>query len=243
MSLLAQVTLPHKSGLARDQIVNTFTLFGETAASSLTALADDIISFYTATNDASGDATHSLCNWLSPIISRVASQASVRLYDIGGHLDGSPHGSPIFSKLWTVSGASYTTVLPTEVCVAVTMEAVGRAAAPVETPDSADAGTARDRPKERLTGRIYFGPLPVESQSYEGVTGVAKVNPTLAGNLRKSVNAVHDKLKARNPDGGLGVWSRKNAQVVPLANVSTDDAFDIQRRRGERALVRTREAV
>jgi hypothetical protein len=39
------------------------------------------------------------------------------------------------------------------------------------------------------------------------------------------------------------VWSRKDAQVRPVAAVSIDNAFDIQRRRGEEPTLRTRTAL
>lgn len=244
MSFLAVVTFQSDTGEDRDAVQNTFTIATNVAGEDLSVADEaDINQAFSDLYNATGvDQTGPINLWLSPVLSNIALDARLDLYDIEGNLDGSPHGSPFSSTLFTLDAAAGGTPFPSEVAICVTLEAIGRAAAPVEAPDGADPGVQIDRPQQRRTGRWFYGPM--RSTGAAVVAGVARPLTELTDNLREATRNLHDNLDAISPEIlGLGVWSRSDEVVRVLEAVSTDNAFDIQRRRGEAPVARTRLAV
>jgi hypothetical protein len=93
------------------------------------------------------------------------------------------------------------------------------------------------RPRARDRGRVYIGPLSASGCiSQEATT----LRPFVSDNLR---NTLIDAGRRLANFAGLPatwvVWSRKAAAVHNVVALSVDDAFDTQRRRGERPNVRT----
>lgn len=237
MPTLAVVTLEHTSLLPKDRYVNNWVIDADRPAigTDESLYADAIADFYTT---AVGSNAVPLSNYIGNQVSRVASAHRVKLYDIAGFLDGSPHGSPYYEYAFTMPSAS-STDLPAQLAVKVTFEAEGRAVAAVETPDDADADSLVNRPKARRTGGIYFGPLNGGTQGAAG----ASVRPasTFVTQILEAVRGTHDRIDALNVDSnGLGVWSRVDEAVRPLEAVSCDNSYDVIRRRKLAASSRTR---
>lgn len=246
MTLKAVVTLESNTINERDNVTNTFTIGGTVSEEDVdiameVALNAAFASFY---NDVptGGSAGATIADVLSPVISRAALAHRLDLYDTTGHLDGSPHGSPFSSTLWTLDAGGAATALPSEVAVVVTMESITRADEPVEAPDAGDPGLQLDRPQQRHTGRIYLGPFTSTAGAVVG--GVHRPSLGLLENFRLAVVDLDADIRAATADTGhLGIWSRKDAMIRPVAFVSTDDAWDTQRRRGESPTGRIRTAV
>jgi len=230
-NLLVQVTLPASSGMAEDNAVNTFAINQGGDGLNDLAFADAIIDFYNAAHATFGV---SVAGFLSSHVARTPLAATVKLFTINGAL---PMGSPRFLKPWTVGGLNNTnaTPLPAEVAFAITLEAAGRADAPVET------GGGLQRPKQRHTGRIFLGPLV--NQTVELVGGIARPSEQLQLVCRDHIVRLDNALKVASTVADLAVWSRKDGVVRSLEAVSTDNAFDTQRRRGHAPSLRTRKPM
>lgn len=88
-------------------------------------------------------------------------------------------------------------------------------------------------PQSRRRGRVYFGPI---SATYSDAQG----RPS--SGLRTGINNFGKNLLAGGTGAGTTylweVWSTVNEAPVAVANGWTDDAFDIQRRRGVKPLGR-----
>lgn len=231
MGILAVVELPLRSGLPKDKIVNTYAI-GESAPGSHTgvaALKTALGRVYTASVTSMGG---SLGMFLSPAISRVANACAIKLYDVTGHLDGSPHGSPFDVSSFTMPAALGSTPLPEEVAFAVTLEAHNRGDQRVEVPDGADPDAKPDRPRQRFTGRVYLGPW-AEGVEQADSNGMCRPNATTRDGCRDALKRFADELDTNTADAlWLGVWSRKDQTIREVEFLRTDDAWDTQRRRG-----------
>ena len=179
--------------------------------------------------------------YLSNQLDRGALASRMQVYDITGFLDGSPHGSPMLDVNWTLSpAASAGSDLPEEVALRITIEATGRSAALVETADGIDPGTEVDRPRARRTGGIYFGPLNHAASNLSGGVNGHRPLALFLTDLRLAVQDLHDDTALNAAGLSVAVWSRQDAAVRSLEAVSTDNAFDSQRRRGPDATSRVR---
>lgn len=242
MGVHAQVVLPLRSGLPRDVIVNTFT-FGGIDASMSTADRNDLgAAIMGVYNIVAFSQPHPMAYYLSNALSRAANACQVKLYDITGHLDGSPHGSPFDVQPFQLGGAAGSDEgLPEQVALVATLEASGRAGQRVEVPDGADADAHPDRPRQRFTGRTYFGPwsqqgdviIPDSNGLARSGLGllVAQAVATLASNV------------STNTPGYLGVWSRKDSKIREVDSVAYDDRWDTVRSRLPGPTSRARQAV
>lgn len=241
MDLLCRIELPRTSGLVEDQVVNTFTI-GQ-ASSLLQSEADAVATaFATFFNNVPTGGLAALRDLLSPEIVRNVN-VPVKFYDITGKLNGVANvGSPIRTAGFGIgpqAGAS--AGLPGEVACVLTLNGQGRADAPVEAPDGADADDLPDRPKQRRTGRIYFGPLAVNTLSV--VDGLVRPGSNIRDTLRLAAADLETNIEAALPGSQWSVWSRKDAALYPIESVSTDNAFDTMRSRGPAATARGVTAV
>lgn len=235
MGCLIVVELQGKSGLPKDKYVNTFAIAesipGNDARANSSELLAAAIDFYNGTNAA---LTGSLGDQMSGCISRVAGSSAVKLYDITGHLDGSPHGSPFDSTTFQLDGSSSTLGHPEEVALCCTLEAANRADQMVERADGSDPGTAVDRPRQRYTGRVYLGPWAAAHNVQEGTTNFSRPPAILTTGIREAMVRFATAIDAAGGGDvlGLGVWSRADQAIRGIDTVRTDDAWDTQRRRG-----------
>lgn len=233
MARLVTVTLEPENGLSEDRYVNTFAFTGGVNATDaeLDAMMDGVLDLYNTTAPGNGSA---LGANLSSDVSRAASH-SIKVYDIDGALGGGPHGSPIRERLWTLTPpAAGTLDLPHEVAIAVRLEAIGRADAPVETVDGPDPDVLVDRPKQRHTGRVYFGPLNTNVLPARDSQQMGRLTTNFTELFARAFKHLADQTfpATLGVNMRLGVWSRKDARVTALESVQVDNAFDTQRRRG-----------
>lgn len=243
MGILAVVEMPMRSGLPKDKVVNTFAI-GEQASvrgTDVPALKTALKRVYTTATAGSGG--QPLGGWLGPQLSRVANACQIKLYDLNGHLDGSPHGSPFDIDSFTLAASLGNDPMPEEVALCCTLEAWQRGQQRVEVPDGSDPDAKPDRPRQRFTGRVYFGPWQA-SESVVDANLMARPNATIQVTLRQVMQRLADELDTNTTDRlFLGVWSRKDERIREVEFLRTDDAWDTQRRRGNSPTAITRLAV
>lgn len=247
MGVLVVVEMPLRSGLARDKVVNTFAIAeAEPGSTNGNAGAEEgiheaIVNLYTTPHADLGG--FSLSARMGAQLSRAADACQVKLYDLTGHLDGSPHGSPFFIAPMTLAAADNAQGLPEEVAYCVTLEAQNRGLQRVEVPDGADPDAKPDRPRQRYTGRVYVGPLSSSVNAQDG-SGMTRPSALLQTGSRSVFSRFVSEVDTDS--GGLlsvGVWSRKNHAIRGVDTIRTDDAFDTQRRRGASPIAVSRLAV
>lgn len=219
--VLAQTILLAGSGNPADAVVNDFVFdmatFTSTDADDIAAAIE---SFYTTVQVIPGT-DHAVQDWLTQTLSSTADAHSIKLYDLTGHLDGSPHGSPSFIRQFTLTPGG--TGFPSECAVALSYHA--DLAGVLEV-------VGATRPRARRRGRVFLGPIIeaggtyIDSQLY------------VTESLRDTVAAAATLLM-----GALGnawsVWSRQDAVLRQVEGGWVDNAFDVQRRRGPRFTTRT----
>jgi hypothetical protein len=219
----AEVILAAKSGILTDGSVNTFTFRTATTAiatADLDLIRTALTEFY---NTAAGGNVPSA--FLASRVDRGANKASIKYYDISAHLDGTAHGSPLRIDQWTIAGANPVSDLPAELAIAVSYHS-----AYGSDPEFA----AGSRPRARDRGRIYFGPLGGSTMTIDASTNETRVNAA----VRTTLSAAAARLMAHT-DVTWQLWSRKKATIFPVVGGWVDDAFDVQRRRGNLSLART----
>lgn len=170
-------------------------------------------------------------NFIAPVIARGSGAILWDVYDITGSLAGSRMGSPVAVGSAALSGTPGTNPVPQETAATITLQA------PYGSDVEFGPGT---RPRARDRGRIYFGPLDSGSLAIEATTNRCLLSPTVRTNLTawiKSINAYTSVPSTVN--WSLCVWSRRNATLKSLVQVSVDDNPDTQRRRGGKAVAKT----
>lgn len=240
---LVTLHLPHSSGLVKDEVQIGFA-FGWSGGSGPTTsdydnLLGDCINFFTTTN-ASG---HKLGDRIAGTMARTALAASAKAYDIAGHLDGSDHGSPIRTQLWTLPTAGGYKPLPQEVALCLSFASslaglaeVGPLVSDIPSDHRAQAEGApathagHTKPKARRRGRVYVGPFT------ENELGSTTTDNAPAGALQNDLGEAAGRLSSQTlaHTWQWCVWSRRNAALHPvLSPVWVDNDWDVQRRRGQ----------
>jgi hypothetical protein len=231
---LIRATYPNVSGMAADEFVNSFAFHAP--VSNATAVAA-VKSFYDDT--AAGGTGTPLHHWLGGLVSRT-TPGIIQCYDITGHLDGSPHGSPILTVPLALPDAVPAQSLPEQLAVVISYHAdyagaiEAGPAGPIPTDDFAqDEGapathTGRTRPRGSLRGRIFFGPVGVLSINALGSASADIVATTQA--------AAHTLMST-----GLGwaVWSRRTSSMHNIVGGWVDNELGVVRGRREKAQSKT----
>lgn len=243
--LLAVATIPSDTGLAADAVSNSFAIqiVGDHGVGEPLLIAEAVIDFYnavpTGVDRIGSNFNLPLSDWLSPILSTSPLACSVDIYDLAGHEDGSNHGSPIFSLPFTLDAPpAGNTPIPSEVACVGTLEALGRAAAAVNVPAGVPGPEGDTHPKARHSGRVFIGPL--NNTAVVVLDGRAMPHTVLQDTILQGLLNLNDAVGFLNGTTNLGVWSRSDAMIRQIEAVSVDNAFDTQRRRGERATLRRR---
>lgn len=238
---LCSVNLKRKTGLPKDVIVNDWVV--DVAEPFVPAVQGPVVlaaiqSFYTHVNGAG----HSVQEYLSATIDPSVGAHTFKMYDLTGHLDGSPHGSPVFQGAMTIGHGFAFNPLPAEVAAVLTIRANGWDTALVERPDAdAPPDLKKDRPRQRLSGRIFVGPLDPNALTVDGMTFEPSVHSDFRTALLDGAEWMYDQLELAGHN--LAQWSRKNAQVTHVVAVQVDNAFDTIRSRGNAPAVRTTRVV
>lgn len=241
MDTLARIELPAKSGLAPDTVVNDFViaqLDSERTAGELASAITALAAFYNADQGAGAR----LSGFIGPSRSRAANACHIKLYEFDIFDPEAGMGSPYAADVFTLGAGSVATGVPEECACVVTIRGDGWNTALVERADGADEDTKRDRPRQRHTGRIYFGPLGTNAYATDATTGVTRLgiygDGALGDTLVKAIKKLDQDLRAIGTDPvhpHLGIYSRKDGNVRAVVRSEVDDAFDIQRRRGPAA--------
>jgi hypothetical protein len=225
--LKAQVTLPYRTGLPEDVIVNTFAFSttGDFAPpGSAQAVANALVTFYGAIDVYLGD-----------MLSNVANAGKIRVYDLTSTAPGPDDdvlGSPeVTQDLTVVTGTSS---LPPEVAVCLSYNAVL-----TDVPEE-DGVT---RPASRRRGRVFIGPLAQNTIDQDS-SRRAMVTPALMTALLDAADAMQATLAATLPDAIIhAVYSPTDNIARPVVQYFIDNAFDTMRGRGLSRTVRSTRVV
>jgi hypothetical protein len=223
------VNFPHHSGLARDQVVNTWTFAAEADldAGALTTIESALTDFYNGSTVAGSGLT--VASFIGPTMSRTIAP-TFKHYDLDGHLNGTAVGSPVRVQSMALLGAGNGgTGLPAEVaCCLSYHSAFGT--------DAEFGPGGLTRPRSRDRGRVFIGPLSATGCITQEAT---TLRPRVSDSLQQTlIDAGRRLFSFPSLPASWVVWSRKAAAVHNVIQISVDDAFDTQRRRGERPNVR-----
>lgn len=252
---LVEMVLPSATGIPKDDVVNDWVWEMPDAWDPVANHGDITLPTFAIYNTTPTSQPHAIGWYISGQISR-STNMQAKVYEITGHLDGSPHGSPVAIDTGTlVAEGSGAYDMPSEVAAVLTLRGLGFDTALVEGPTATlptDARaqrlgapathTGKTRPRQRHSGRIYFGPL---NTNVIDVVTFGGHRPRISSEFRAvCTQAVKDNyLSASGGAGRLKVWSRRLVDVRSVVQVEMDDAFDVQRRRGISASARTVLAV
>lgn len=235
-SALAVVTFPNVNGIARDDFQTSFPIITAGAAGAAGNAADIAGAIAALYNTVATESGTSVAGSISSVVSRATDDIEVKVYDLAGREDGTPHGSPVASSFFTLAAQDgLPTQFPTEVACVLTTRATGWVDQPIERADGSDAGSEVDRPRQRYSGRNFIGPLNANALGIVS-PGQVMVHANFRLALLHGAEDMQDNLVANGHS--WAVWSRKDAVLRPIEGVSVDNAFDTQRRRGPRASAR-----
>lgn len=241
--LKVQAIFDHANGFPRDGVCSTFHFLDADDNADPGALATDVLDFYTVQ---APTASVALGAWMSSQFTDVYAKCyEVNDVIVDGRLVSNA-GEPLATTLERPMPAVLDPeALPAEVAVCLSVR------------NTTDVG----EPRARRTGRIYFGPLN-DAATTDTPHVVARPHVTLLADLRIAADKLKDDALANGgewcvysrPYGGRGPVERPGRTTLPalpargaaahvINQVWTDDAFDTQRRRGERATAKTILAV
>jgi hypothetical protein len=218
------VSLNHVSGKPEDRVQNTFCFEypGAYDPAKDVQIGAALAAFYNTTPTGG---TGSLASRIGDPMVRTVTASRQDVYDITGHLDGSPHGSPMATYGWTLAAAGGSgSVLPAEVAITGSFHAAY---------GNLSEEIGNTRPKSRRRGRIYIGPLRQAVVLQDATTKRAYVDTTAVATLR---GAMLDLMNDSNTN--WCVWSRRDQLTLSVVGGFVDDGFDTHRSRGERAVTR-----
>lgn len=217
--LRIQHSLQGSSNLPEDRFINVFHVRSE--AVMTTAHLDDVCDFIAGFySDVPSGQSDTVAHYMNS--GADASGRSVKIYDMA---DAIPR-SPIRTSAPVVTAFNSTTDnLPEELAVCLSYKAAG----------------GSGHPAARTRGRIYVGPLTLNAMT--SGSNLVQASPN---------NAFRDLLLAAGSQlqsdlNGIGyqwcVWSPTDAILHTIVQVSVDNAWDVQRRRGHAPSLRSVLAV
>jgi hypothetical protein len=226
----AVVVIPAISGIARDAVVNTFNFALDAYADMTavdTALGPDVVDFYTHTNT-----SYKVGEYLGYSRDRTADVCLVKWYDLDGHLDGSPHGSPAITRTFSLPAPNSAIggIMPTEVCAVLSVHSAYGS-------DPEFSGATRPRARDR--GRVYVGPLVPAAMGLVTTILDTELTTSFRTDLTVAAARLITASTGHAVDAEWAVWSRTRAALTAITGGWVDNAPDTQRRRGSRPTVRT----
>jgi hypothetical protein len=189
--------------------------------------------FYTTT--ATGSTQH-YAQYMAPSVDNTAG-IHWEAYDITGHLDGSPHGSPIASNTYAF-GTPGSAPSPVPEGVAASLSYRRDYGTDVEFIRDPVTHKVTSRPRGQDRGRMYLGPLNSNALAFSSGTSRCVLSTTFMANIIAQLQA---SLKITDSGSNLWhfkQWSRKKASVADLALIWMDDRPDYQRRRTDQSTTR-----
>lgn len=224
---LVRMVFAHNSGLAQDQVVNDWH-FSHATTPDLPSLTAGMFDFY---NSTPSTFDFPLSDYIAATIVRdTAGHYSHRADVYQLPATPGPMGSPIFtfnSQLGPVHAD--VTSLPGEVSLVASFRA--------------DYGTAAEhfegtRPRARRRGRVYIGPL--NTFTCDATAGSTAVQRPAAGFIDLLLAQLTALGNTTITTGGATweVFSHTDWDGHPVTQGWVDNAYDTQRRRGEKATAR-----
>lgn len=218
--ILVRTIMQGSTGLATDRYVNDWAFrwlgAGSPTNTDLTNLLACVDLFYNDT----GAGGFSVSDFISEAVDRGVTH-EMEFYSI------SAGGSPLLSLPWLGPAAPAVddNNLPTEVSAVLSFHG---------TLTNIQEETGATRPRARRRGRVYVGPLTVPS------IGFGTPNPFLNGSLltamREGAGAMADLADINQFQ--WSVWSRADDELYEVVGGWTDNAPDVQRRRGVESTAR-----
>lgn len=165
-----------------------------------------------------------------------ASPIEYKAYNITGHLNGTPHGAPVWQYAINLSPAYYpatTTIIPEGVAAALSFRR--DYGTDVEFVRDPVTHKVISRPRGQDRGRIYLGPLDGGCLVGDGTTYRCKLTTTFMNDCLKSFDQVSTFTDSGSHVWHLVQWSRKKASVADIVSTWMDDRPDYQRRRSDQS--------
>lgn len=217
--VLVRAVMTATSGLPADAVINDFAF--QAAAAPTAADVDNMFAAVDGFYRSVTGGGQAVGQYISNQVNRGATHELQAFHIVAG-----PMGSPFRSDPWlgpptVLSGPG----LPTEVAGVLSFHADLTGA--VE-----ESGATR--PRARRRGRVYIGPLITSAVN----TGAAPYRLADAFTLAVREAAVRTMDLGNANAVPWCVWSRADATLRPVVGGWTDDAPDIQRRRGTSPLTR-----
>lgn len=211
-TMRAQVVLQGTSNKPEDVFVNTFHFL--TTAGGIgdaTAIKDALVELYNTVPPGTG--LRALCADITQFVSRAANASKVKVYNLADPKPRIP-----FTFDWQLGASLNSTAMemPAEVAICASFYAT------------------LNRPRYR--GRVYFGPWTLGISDDDGTTNRAKPSVVLRDSVAATMKRLVDKP---NEVFELAVYSTVDAIARKVTNGWVDDAWDVQRRRGQDAANRT----
>ena len=218
---LVRVTLTSRSTLV-DNPTNEFVIeqTGSTTALIPATVKTLITNFYNVTHPGSGSP---LSAYINPIISRSSNACLISAYDITSHLDGTPHGAPVYTDAFTLGNAAAADKgWPEGLCALLSYRA--DYGSDIEFEPGA-------RPRARDRGRLFVGPMRENLTTVDG-SGRCIWDPTqlVAACLETAYAAMCTYGGSADVPAAVQ-WSRKAARVQHITTIWTQDCPRYQRRR------------
>lgn len=241
--LLSTVVFQDVDGLPRDEVEMSFAVHDTNVTTAgPTNISNAIQDFL---NTAAAGATSPLASYLSPTLSRAAGATKINTYNIDGHLNGSPHGTPVAITSFTLGASGSANEFPGQIAACLSYHADTSSLAErlpgqvIPTDDEAqDVGAAAThtgtaRLKSRGRGRIFFGPL---CEWF-----INNPDGTITTRLMTDLVKASEAFLAATAAGFVqwSVWSRADATLRDVTGGWVENEFATQRRRRERPTVRT----
>lgn len=209
--ILAQVQLESVTGLPEDRFINTFHFQGAPTDVVALGIASWIKDFYN-TAGIEGDA---ICEFIAGHVLRSTNSSLIKFYDVT--TDG-PSGTPFLEEPWTLGAPALADDLPAEVALCLSFKANPLAGA-IEA---------------RRRGRVYIGPLN-QDVLFEELADSPRPRTVVMQTFLQAAQRLHDGV------AGVAPWvikSRAGDSVATVDQAWVDNAFDTQRRRGNRPTAR-----
>lgn len=238
---LVVVRLPRVTEEAQDVIQNSFVFSNYVGGTGGGTVNQAITDFYNG--DTGGD---SIAQLMSQTIDRTADAVTISAYNIAGHLDGSPHGSPFEVTRMTLNASDGVGNFDeaAQICLSYHSDLTGipeeGPTAELPTPESAiDMGAPAThlgvtRPAARHRGRLFLGPWNVHAVDQGGVA----TNPNVASATAISAITAAAHVLA-DAEFGWSVWSRRLAALNLIVGGWVDTELAIEKKRRIRDARRT----
>lgn len=236
MPAFATATFPNLDGAPKDGIAFGWA-FDDDATSS--TVQNNIQLWMADFIDGSlGGATHPLSHYLANCYN---DNGEFKVYDLAGHLDGSPHGSPVATELYTKAASggpprgNQVSAVLTAISTAYATTPVSGGTGVIPTPEAAqDMGAPATHPgtlrmKQRQSSRTYWGALWNGAVSTDGNN-----NSVLEATLLSNAALILPELiTGAGSDHSVhwSCWSRRNAALAHVSAGWIDHRVATRRKR------------